>query len=811
VHLRRGENRTASGGSLETAGRQTHQGFGGDAAAAQWTVVSSVDPAGRRTSINTPPFGTAPATTIQTSFDLLGLPTCVIDEHGTSPDETIASFGYIGFDRLLEQTRGDGTTWQAHDGSSDFFDFATRRTGARITHGAGSVLFEEQIRYDQRNEVRAVIWSHGRAGNDSEAQTYAFDELGRLIDFKQGLWDPTAQGGVGAIASGDPNLTASRTWQLDVLGNWRAHDPSGDGQGPLQPQLDAVNAYTHFPTMVDTDGNGSPDTLQQLPLTYDEARGFLFERVEQLSGTSPVKTVEYQHDLLGRMVQVTRRTSGNPEVLAQYGYLADGRLAWRCPGVCDGGGGPRRWLVYDGNQPVHEGTGAAGVAPEWSYVWLGSTLLKATGSSAGERFVHQDRLGSVVMETRSSAGAVQVLGRASYDPYGRPTPIPSWSGASLQVPYGYAGARREDAAGLYLMGARWYDPTLGRFIEQDPIGELGGVNLYAYTGSSPISWTDPSGLYTKGGKNRLAYGKPTEPVYQSKGGGGPGGIPNSRRTGPGADNTRYTVDGVSINDPVSGQASPRSVGAYLRMSADPRAEWKQAREQAANWGRSKADETTTGTASVGGLRFRYSEGDVASGGVSAAPYSGSESTPEDIGAEETVDVLGELSMGPGWGTFIKLGVDFGTDFIPGVSNLKSLWRCGVNVYNGEYLAAGGEPLGVGLGPPAKGAKWAYRFAKHGDEIVDVARVLKGSRVATGTRAIDVGLDATGKVHGKLPDVEDLGQYEIDELAGLLDDLTQSVQKRIEVIVEKGSDFGHGDRLAAEQQLIKSIEKHLNDR
>ncbi len=68
-----------------------------------------------------------------------------------------------------------------------------------------------------------------------------------------------------------------------------------------------------------------------------------------------------------------------------------------------------------------------------------------------------------------------------------------WVGAPLTVPYGYAGARRDDAVGLYLMGARWYDPTLGCFIEQDPIGEAGGMNLHANTASSGVMWTDPSG------------------------------------------------------------------------------------------------------------------------------------------------------------------------------------------------------------------------------------------------------------------------------------------------------------------------------
>ena len=94
---------------------------------------------------------------------------------------------------------------------------------------------------------------------------------------------------------------------------------------------------------------------------------------------------------------------------------------------------------------------------------------------------------------------------------------------------------------------------------------------------------------------------------------------------------------------------------------------------------------------------------------------------------------------------------------------------------------------------------------------------KGRRAADcyhatgGHRAINAGLDATGKVHGRLPDVEDLQLYDVDELARLRDELTQSVQQRIEIIVEMGSDFGHSERLATEQQLIKSIEKHLKNR
>ncbi len=49
--------------------------------------------------------------------------------------------------------------------------------------------------------------------------------------------------------------------------------------------------------------------------------------------------------------------------------------------------------------------------------------------------------------------------------------------------------------------AAWYDPQTGRFLTQDPIGLAGGVNLYAYAGNNPISFSDPFGLKCAGRGN----------------------------------------------------------------------------------------------------------------------------------------------------------------------------------------------------------------------------------------------------------------------------------------------------------------------
>ena len=72
------------------------------------------------------------------------------------------------------------------------------------------------------------------------------------------------------------------------------------------------------------------------------------------------------------------------------------------------------------------------------------------------------------------------------------------------------------------------------------------------------------------------------------------------------------------------------------------------------------------------------------------------------------------------------------------------------------------------------------------------------------------IDGTGKVHGPLPKREDLDLYDPEDLSDLADQLRDSIRKRIEVTERLGPDRGHTERVAAEQLLLRQIERYLNE-
>jgi len=120
-------------------------------------------------------------------------------------------------------------------------------------------------------------------------------------------------------------------------------------------------------------------------------------------------------------------------------------------------------------------------------------------------YVHTDQLGTPRKLT-DPTGAV--VWDASLTPYGMEDSIAGTETLDSRFPGQWADAE----SGLNYNYFRDYDPTLGRYIQSDPIGLRGGLNTYAYVGGNPISYTDPKGL------EALVFGDETDgkPVGSTK-------------------------------------------------------------------------------------------------------------------------------------------------------------------------------------------------------------------------------------------------------------------------------------------------------
>jgi len=84
-----------------------------------------------------------------------------------------------------------------------------------------------------------------------------------------------------------------------------------------------------------------------------------------------------------------------------------------------------------------------------------------------------------------------VVWRATYDPFGRATVD---TASTMEVNVRFPGQYFDSETGLHYNYFRYYDPSTGRYITSDPIGLLGGVNIYLYVGGNPLMYVDPLGL-----------------------------------------------------------------------------------------------------------------------------------------------------------------------------------------------------------------------------------------------------------------------------------------------------------------------------
>jgi RHS repeat-associated protein len=286
------------------------------------------------------------------------------------------------------------------------------------------------FQYDNGNRRTQTVLSNGVTA------TYAYDNANQLLSVVYTQSSGTTIG----------NLTYTydagghRTSVGGSLANVSIPATALGGSYDANNRLSQLNGST-----LTYDGNGNSTT--------DGTNSYSWDARNQLASVSGPVNASFQYDAVGRRVQKT------------IGSITTGYL-------------------YDGSNFVQE-QNAAG-APTATLLTGGVDQIFARMTSVGISVPMTDALGSVIGETNP---AQSVTTSVAYEPYGTTTQSGTNTGNSQQ----YAG-RENDGTGLYYNRARYYNPALGRFISEDPIGFSGGTNVYAYVGGNPGSFIDPLGL-----------------------------------------------------------------------------------------------------------------------------------------------------------------------------------------------------------------------------------------------------------------------------------------------------------------------------
>jgi RHS repeat-associated protein len=107
-------------------------------------------------------------------------------------------------------------------------------------------------------------------------------------------------------------------------------------------------------------------------------------------------------------------------------------------------------------------------------------------------FYHSDGVGNVTALAVPNGNDIALAGSYRYDPFGRLIGTPT--GLAAINTQRYSSKDWHNPSGFYYFGYRFYDPATQRWLNRDPIGEEGGVNLYGYVENDPVNGIDPLGL-----------------------------------------------------------------------------------------------------------------------------------------------------------------------------------------------------------------------------------------------------------------------------------------------------------------------------
>ncbi len=351
------------------------------------------------------------------------------------------------------------------------------RTGSAFAPPMGSGDHFDLYAYNDRNELTG---STGYFGTDPGQTGSPMASMGRDLDYS---YDPIGNRVDSSVDAGTPTAYCA-----NAINQYTAtHDGTGTCPQPANP----VESFTH-----DLDGNLTQDG--DYFYSYDAENRLVAVAEPTFPGLPNHTILEFTYDYRGRRV---RKVEYWPFDSPYGGIKKDTRF------------------VYDGWNVVMELDGLDSNEILRRYAWgldLSGTLDGAGGiggllamedtkgtvtSSDDEHYLYlYDGNGNVAQLVDWAGTPATIAAHYEYDPYGNAlVSAGAYAGANpfrfstkyFDSELDYAST---DSDGLYYYGYRFYSPRLGRWLNRDPIGELGDRNFYRFAVNDPVSWLDVMGM-----------------------------------------------------------------------------------------------------------------------------------------------------------------------------------------------------------------------------------------------------------------------------------------------------------------------------
>jgi RHS repeat-associated protein len=310
------------------------------------------------------------------------------------------------------------------------FDTLSRLLG--VLHNGGSLPGSAGYTYDAAgNRLTKTAIQEANPNPVSVTSNYSYDSIYELTQ---------------AVVGG----TLAESYSYDQVGNRLT------SVNPVSYSYNASNELTSTsaPATYAYDNNGN--TTSKTDSTGTTSYAWDFEnRLASVTLPGTGGTVYFAYDPFGRRI---RKVFGSATTI----YTYDGA------NITEELGGGGNLLAYY--------TQGAGIDEPLSTTEMGGTY-----------FYHPDGSGSI---TSVTDGSGQLAASFVYDSFGKLTS----SSGTMTNPFQYTAREFDSETGLYYYRARYYDPTTGRFLSEDPKRFDAGPNFYPYALENPINWADPLGL-----------------------------------------------------------------------------------------------------------------------------------------------------------------------------------------------------------------------------------------------------------------------------------------------------------------------------